>query len=146
DIELPAEVYRIDRIDRNQRPSSWEKLSVTNLEATARKETRKIPAGTIVVKTAQPLGSLAACLLEPQSEDGLGTWIFFNSVLQEGQDFPIVRLLSPVALTTGSASPLSEDSSEAIALANFPGPQPPGFMNFGIGGITWLDDGKHYLQ
>jgi dipeptidyl aminopeptidase/acylaminoacyl peptidase len=146
DIELPVEAYRIDRIDRNQRPSSWEKLSVTKLEATARKETRKIPAGTAVVKTAQPLGSLAACLLEPQSEDGLATWNFFNSILQEGQDFPVVRLLSPVALTTSSASPLSEDSCEAIALENLAGPQPPGFMNFGIGGITWLDDGKHFLQ
>jgi dipeptidyl aminopeptidase/acylaminoacyl peptidase/murein tripeptide amidase MpaA len=148
DIELPVEAYRIDRIDRNQRVSSWEKLTVTKLEATARKETRKIPAGTVLVKTGQPLGSLAACLLEPQSEDGLATWKFFDSALEEGKDFPVLRLPAPVALTTGSASPLPDDPSDdgPIAIATSQGPQPPGFSGSGIGGMTWLEDGQHFLQ
>lgn len=170
DIELSVEVYRIDRIDRNQRVSTWEKYAVTKLEATARKENRKVPAGTMLVKTAQPLGSLAACLLEPQSEDGLATWHFFDSALEEGKDFPVVRLPSPVPLTTGRAVPSPEDRgvdpekgvgslfSYGREDASFPsirektsdpffkGPQPPGFARLGIDGITWLEDGKHFLQ
>jgi dipeptidyl-peptidase-4 len=39
------------------------------------------PAGTIVVRTAQPLGNLAAYLLEPQSNDGLVFWNFFDRYL-----------------------------------------------------------------
>jgi dipeptidyl aminopeptidase/acylaminoacyl peptidase len=148
DIELGVEVYRIDRIDRNQRVSSWEKLATTELQATARKENRKIPAGTMVVKTAQPLGSLAACLLEPLSEDGLATWHFFDSVLHEGQDFPVVRLLSPVAITTGSAAVLPEDrtADKLIKFEDLEGPQPPNLFGSPISDLTWLEDGKHFLQ
>jgi len=138
DIELEIEAYRIDRIERNQRVSSWEKLAVTKLEATPRVEKRRMPSGTVVVKTAQPLGSLAACLLEPQSEDGLATWKFFDRVLEEGKDFPVVRLIAPVALTTGSAAPPTEEREK--------GPQPPGRFGSGIGGMTWLEDGQHFLQ
>ena len=55
---------------------------------------------TLVVRTAQPLGTLAALLLEPQSEDGLCTWNFFDSGLAEGQDFPVLRLPRRVSLDT----------------------------------------------
>ena len=37
-----------------------------------------IPAGTYVVSTAQPLGALAALLLEPAAIDGAVSWSFFN--------------------------------------------------------------------
>jgi hypothetical protein len=57
-----------------------------------RKENRQIAAGTRVVRTAQPLGQLAAYLLEPQSEDGLATWNFFDAGLAEGKEFPVMRL------------------------------------------------------
>lgn len=39
------------------------------------------PAGTIIVRTAQPLGDLAAYLLEPQSNDGLLFWNFIDRYL-----------------------------------------------------------------
>ncbi len=39
------------------------------------------PAGTIVVRTAQPLGNVAAYLLEPQSNDGMVFWNFFDRYL-----------------------------------------------------------------
>ena len=39
------------------------------------------PAGTIIVRTAQPLGDLAAYLLEPQSNDGLLFWNFLDRYL-----------------------------------------------------------------
>src|SRR5207302_5396747 len=68
--------------------------------------------------------------------------------LQEGQDFPVVRLLSPVPMTTSPAAPLSEDrmTSKPITFADLDGPQPPNLFGSPIGGMTWLEDGKHFLQ
>jgi hypothetical protein len=42
------------------------------------------PAGTYVVSTAQPLGALAALLLEPASVDGAVTWNYFDGQLAAG--------------------------------------------------------------
>ena len=53
---------------------------------------REIPAGTIRVDVAQPLGRLAFYLLEPRSDDGLVNWNVLDDAL--GDDvkvYPIVR-------------------------------------------------------
>ncbi|MCI4444597.1 MAG: M14 family metallopeptidase [Candidatus Aminicenantes bacterium] len=68
-------------------------------------ETRKFPAGSLLIRTAQPLGYLAAYLLEPESDDGLVVWNFFDSYLvgqwQRGfSELPVYRLLQPVNLST----------------------------------------------
>jgi dipeptidyl-peptidase 4 len=44
------------------------------------------------VKTNQPLGTLAAYLLEPASEDGVVTWNLLDRELQPGAVYPIYRL------------------------------------------------------
>jgi len=59
---------------------------------------RTFPEGTYLVRTAQPLGNLAAYLLEPQSNDGLVTWNFFDRyiVQQWSPDFnpyPVYKLM-----------------------------------------------------
>ncbi|MES1158816.1 MAG: M14 family metallopeptidase [Terricaulis silvestris] len=41
-----------------------------------------MPAGSIRVPTDQPLGDLAVILLDPESEDSLFAWGFFNEILQ----------------------------------------------------------------
>ena len=51
------------------------------------------PQGTILVRTAQPLGALVCYLLEPESEDGLVTWNFFDAQLEEGMTFPVCKLM-----------------------------------------------------
>jgi len=66
-------------------------------------EKREFPAGTFLVPTAQPLGNLTACLLEPESDDGLVVWNFFDRYLvpqwsRELQPYPVHRLLGPVNL------------------------------------------------
>ena len=61
-------------------------------------------AGTIFVSTAQPLANLAAYLLEPESDDGLITWNYFDKDLASGgfgggpAGFPIYKLLKPAFL------------------------------------------------
>ncbi len=51
------------------------------------------PRGTILIRTAQPLGALVCYLLEPESEDGLVTWNFFDAQLEEGKTFPVCKLM-----------------------------------------------------
>jgi hypothetical protein len=63
------------------------------------------PAGTIVIRTAQPLGNLAAYLLEPQSNDGLMFWNFFDRYLvpQWGtgyNPYPVYKVLDRIDLQT----------------------------------------------
>jgi hypothetical protein len=42
------------------------------------KEQKEFPAGTVFVTTAQPLANVAAYLLEPESDDGLVVWNYFD--------------------------------------------------------------------
>jgi hypothetical protein len=69
------------------------------------KETMDIPAGTLVVRTAQPLANVAAYLLEPQSNDGLLTWNFLDKYLvpQWGMGYnpyPVYKVLDHLDLKT----------------------------------------------
>ena len=69
------------------------------------KKTVEVPAGTIVVKMSQPLANLAAYLLEPQSNDGLVTWNYFDRYLvpQWGMGFytyPVYKLINKTDLKT----------------------------------------------
>ena len=55
--------------------------------------------GTIIVRLAQPLGRLAAYLLEPESDDGMINWNFFDDSLAEGQPAPIRKLMRNVPMS-----------------------------------------------
>jgi len=66
------------------------------------------PAGTLVVRTGQPLGNVIAYLLEPQSNDGLVVWNFFDRSLvpQWGMGYnpyPVYKVLDRVDLKTVDA-------------------------------------------
>ena len=70
-------------------------------------ETITFPAGTIVVRTAQPLANLVVYLLEPQSNDGMVVWNFFDRYLvpQWGMGYnpyPVYKVLDKVDLKTGA--------------------------------------------
>jgi hypothetical protein len=77
----------------------------TAVQGTYRTEERSFPVGTLLVRTAQPLGPLAAALLEPESDDGLTTWNAFDRYLaaqwgNRPQVHPVMRLLEPAAFLT----------------------------------------------
>jgi dipeptidyl-peptidase-4 len=68
-------------------------------------ELKDFPTGTIVVRTAQPLANLAAYLLEPQSNDGLVVWNFFDRYLvpQWGagyNPYPVYKVMERTDLKT----------------------------------------------
>ena len=66
-------------------------------------EKKEFPAGTYLVSTAQPLGNLAAYLLEPESDDGLLVWNFFDRHIAQQwsralQIYPVYKLPTPANL------------------------------------------------
>lgn len=62
-------------------------------------EKKEIPAGTLIIRTAQPLANLVAYLLEPETDDGLLYWNYWDKYLvpQWGRPFlpyPVTKVLS----------------------------------------------------
>jgi hypothetical protein len=56
---------------------------------------RILPAGTLIVRTGQPLGVLAMYLLEPSSDDGFVDWNVLDPWASE-RTFPVVRIMQRV--------------------------------------------------
>ena len=48
--------------------------------------------GYVIVSAAGRFGPLAAYLLEPESDDGLVDWNFYDAALKAGKTFPVIRL------------------------------------------------------
>jgi hypothetical protein len=102
DAELTVEAYRVDRISTADK--EFQKHKLVTVDVTQRQMKQTVKAGAMVVRCAQPLGTLAAYVLEPESEDGLCAWNFFDEGLKQGGDYPVLRLPAAVALTTRMVS------------------------------------------
>lgn len=89
-VELAVETYEIEKVDIAER--AFQKHRLASVEVTPRGERRRLAAGSFVVRTAQPLGTLACYLLEPACEDGLTTWNYFDEALKAGETFPVFRI------------------------------------------------------
>jgi hypothetical protein len=73
-------------------------------------EERDFPAGTYYVSTAQALGSLAAYMLEPETDDGLVVWNYFDRYLtrqwrMEAQTYPVFKQTEQLNLVKEPANP-----------------------------------------
>ena len=96
----------IDSMVRRGQP--FQGHSEVRLEGTWKEIAREFLAGDFyLVRTAQPLGVLAMELLEPQSDDGLVTWNFFDLSLDEmmksaaaQKPFVVGRITKPIAFPT----------------------------------------------
>ena len=64
---------------------------------------RTLPAGSFVVRASQPYGLLAFYLLEPQGDDGLLQWGFFEGLLAPHGNYPVMRITKPATLRTSPA-------------------------------------------
>jgi dipeptidyl-peptidase-4 len=141
DIELPVKADIVTHLDREARP--FQKHATVKLEVKLGEVVfRKIPAGTILVSTVQPAGYLASYLLELTAEDGLTTWNYFDAGLEIGKEFPVLRLVRSVPITTGAPRPLPEDRVTGKPITSAPR---FGFPGNPIGRIDWLD-AEHFLQ
>ncbi|QEL20029.1 DPP IV N-terminal domain-containing protein [Limnoglobus roseus] len=144
DIDLDLEAYRVT--EASAAAEAFQKHKTRQLEVTREKVARRVPPNTFVVRTAQPLGRLAAFLLEPQAEDGLTTWNFFDAGIAKDKEFPVVRVPKLGGVATGQPRPLPEDRKKNL-------PFDLGFLTSNrsfavgeIGPVTWLSDGDHFLQ
>lgn len=164
DIELDTEALRIDAVTRATR--LFQGHHPVTVDVTPEPAVFSAPAGTLIVRTGQKLGTLAAFLLEPQSEDGLTTWNFFDDHLQIGDLHPVRRIPKPVPITTATLPPLPEDRKppRPITFEEFyESDNRPNLTGSPISGLTWLPpppedqagghpdadtlrDSEHYLQ
>lgn len=90
--EFAVEIYKITAASKAR--FAYEGHRLVTVQVEVRRAKREVPAGCVLVRTAQPLGTLAAYLLEPQAEDGLCAWNFFDADLKKGEDFPVLRVPS----------------------------------------------------
>lgn len=73
----------------------------------------KLPAGTAVVRSSQPLGRLAFYLLDPRSDDGLVAWNVLDDVLESSDRYPILRAATLPPASVYRESESSDSSSSA---------------------------------
>ena len=90
-LTTEVESFVIDSVKKAGR--AFQGHTTVTLAGKYKKETITFPAGSIMVRAAQPLGTLAAYLLEPESDDGLTTWNFLDSYLGEGKVHPIYKAI-----------------------------------------------------
>jgi len=74
-------VYTVTSMENNKR--KFEGHNMTTLSGSFEPATRKFDKGDYVIDMNQPLANLIFYLLEPQSDDGLATWNFFDDFLNE---------------------------------------------------------------
>jgi hypothetical protein len=102
-LSAEATTFRIAGVTQSAR--AFEGHRETSLAGAYETESAEFPAGTLLVRTAQPLGRLAAYLLEPESDDSLATWNFLDSYLEAGRPYPIRKLMKPVSAASRSVKP-----------------------------------------
>ncbi len=92
-----VEVYTIQKIDRQEGEFQGHKNVLLDARSDLVRE--RFAEGSFLVRTAQPLGTLAVYLLEPESEDGFAAWNFFDDHISQGSVFPVLRVRSATDLT-----------------------------------------------
>jgi hypothetical protein len=84
--------FVVDAINKSQKP--FQGHNEVKLSGKYVTEKTTIPAGSRVVRLAQPLGLLAAYLLEPESDDGLTNWNFTDQWLEVGKPAPVRKIMA----------------------------------------------------
>jgi hypothetical protein len=101
-VSVTAQAFAVDSvIERGRSETSRMLKDVTGKWSDA--GTRSLPAGSYIVRAGQPRGLAAFYLLEPESEDGLAQWSFFDGILAAHADFPVIRLVKPVTFRSKPA-------------------------------------------
>jgi len=93
-----VENFTITNVHKN--PVIFQRHHEVKLAGQFKTETVTFPEGSRLVRTDQPLGTLAAYLLEPESDDGLVTWNFLDAYLAPGQVYPISKLTQDAKISS----------------------------------------------
>jgi len=81
DKAIKLEVDKFEIKDLKAAPKLNQGHYTEKVEGAFVKEVKEFPVGTYIVRTAQKLGYLVSYLLEPQSDDGLLVWNYFDRYL-----------------------------------------------------------------
>jgi hypothetical protein len=99
---VSAQSFAIDSVtDRGQSESARRMRNAPGRWSGATVQT--LSAGTYVVRAGQPYGLLAFYLLEPENDDGLLSWGFFEGMVGTQSKYPVIRVTQPVTLRTTTA-------------------------------------------
>lgn len=97
---LTVEVESFVITSVNQAGRAFQGHQEIKLKGRTQPESVTFPAGSILVRTTQPLAALIFYLLEAQSDDGLVRWNFLDDYLEKGKTYPIYRLTGDVKAAT----------------------------------------------
>jgi hypothetical protein len=113
--ELDVEAAVVLAVEKTTSPDICTGIERFETVLSVRRERRRVrfPAGTLFVPTAQRLGNLVVYLLEPESDDGLARWEFFDRHLEIGAPFPAYRVAAPTTLPLGGSAGATSRSSRA---------------------------------
>lgn len=92
--DLQVVMYRLE--DAKFETEAFEGHVPVTAKPVAEPRTEHFPAGSVRVPVNQPLGDLAAVLLEPASSDSFFRWGFFNEVLQQ-TEYMEPYIMAPMA-------------------------------------------------
>jgi len=102
-IDVDVEAFEISKVEAA--PNLYQGHYLNTIEGAYTSEHREFSAGTYFVGMDQPYAPLAAYLLEPESDDGLAVWNYFDKFIasQWGRGhgtFPVYRIKYPVNVNT----------------------------------------------
>lgn len=144
DLDLDVERYRVTGVTRSTREQEGHER-VEDILVDAIPGTIRARHGLFVVRTGQKLGTLAAYLLEPRATDGLAAWNRLDPWLQEGEDYPVIRVPERSPMTLRSAPDLAGEPAAPRRLGY---EEVFGRDRVNLSGSPvrprWVDD-KHYL-
>jgi hypothetical protein len=101
-LQAKVETFIIEKV--NRAPRRFQGHDGVKLTGRYGKEEIRFEPGTYLVRTSQPLGLLAAYLLEPESDDGLVAWNFLDGLLGTEKVLPIYKLTQPVPVASKPAA------------------------------------------
>ncbi|MCI0662942.1 MAG: hypothetical protein L0220_17885, partial [Acidobacteria bacterium] len=90
---LTAEVESFVISDVRRAARTFQGHAEVKLKGHAQREKISFPAGSILVRTSQPLVSLIFYLLEAESDDGFVNWNFLDAYLEKGKTYPVYKLM-----------------------------------------------------
>lgn len=99
----PCQTFSVTAIEEAR--SAFQGHKLKTLIGTYADETPTVPAGTVLARTAQPLGVLLFHLAEPRSLDGFVAWDFLEGKVRAGSPYPILKAAAPVRAATRAFGP-----------------------------------------
>jgi len=113
EVDLEVESYRFHNVQWPAGPFEGRHMPSFDVEVV--NESRKFPAGSLVIPVAQPSAKLTISLLEPQAPDSFVRWGFFNAIF-EHKEYAEPYILEALAQEMLEADPkLRKEFQEQLA-------------------------------